>query len=201
MTGVTTGGMAQSIYLYVPAYTFNPEFEQAYLSTPIKQIKYTDVYQYQINGVGTGQTMNSLVTNGIANIKSILLLPFYSSSGPAAAVTQLRSAVTTSYMVRMQSMVVLLTVSLPLLLVVKNLTWNIATTTSTLNACFQLKWQYLNLFKSLVKTCPLKLSITWYSLSTALNSQLMPSPVPVSKSYNKTKNKINNIGCKTIINN
>tara|TARA_R110000764_G_scaffold95044_6_gene178833 strand:- start:348 stop:947 length:600 start_codon:yes stop_codon:yes gene_type:complete len=55
-------------------------FEQAYLSSPVKQIKYTDIYQYQINGVGANGLVNNLVTNGIANIKSILILPFYSSS-------------------------------------------------------------------------------------------------------------------------
>jgi hypothetical protein len=79
--GVQQGQLARSIYLYVPAYTFNPVFEQAYLSSPIKQIKYTDIYQYQITNVpaNTGQ-VNNLLTNGIANIKSVLVLPFYSAS-------------------------------------------------------------------------------------------------------------------------
>jgi hypothetical protein len=77
--GASEGTEARSIYLYVPAYTFNPVFEQAYLSSPIKVIKYTDIYQYQITGITakTGQ-INNLLTNGIANIKSVLLLPFYS---------------------------------------------------------------------------------------------------------------------------
>lgn len=77
--GAADGTEARSIYLYVPAYTFNPVFEQAYLSSPIKVIKYTDVYQYQISSITakTGQ-INNLLTNGIANIKSVLILPFYS---------------------------------------------------------------------------------------------------------------------------
>jgi len=84
-TGVTTGNLAKSIYLYIPAYTFNPTFEQAYLSTPVKQIKYTDVYQYQITNVVANGMINNLITNGIANIKSILVLPFYSPLGGTAA--------------------------------------------------------------------------------------------------------------------
>jgi hypothetical protein len=78
--GASEGTEARSIYLYVPAYTFNPVFEQAYLSSPVKTIKYTDIYQYQITGITakTGQ-INNLLTNGIANIKSVLLLPFYSA--------------------------------------------------------------------------------------------------------------------------
>ena len=75
--------LAQSIYLYVPAYTFNPVFEQAYLSSPIKQIKYTDIYQYQVLNVTANTQFNNLITNGIANIKSVLILPFYSATnGP-----------------------------------------------------------------------------------------------------------------------
>jgi len=78
-TFVAQGQLSRSIYLYVPAYTFNPVFESAYLSSPIKQIKYTDIYQYQITNIQaqTGQ-VNQLITNGIANIKSVLLLAFYS---------------------------------------------------------------------------------------------------------------------------
>jgi hypothetical protein len=74
------GSLARSIYLYVPAYTFNPVFEQAYLSNPIKQIKYTDIYQYQVLGVNSGNPFNNLITNGISNIKSVLIIPFYSQA-------------------------------------------------------------------------------------------------------------------------
>lgn len=92
ISGIIRGGMAQSVYLYIPAYTFNPVFEQAYLSSPVKQIKYTDVYQYQITNVTTNQMINNLVTNGIANIKSILVIPFYSPL-PAGTVTNTKSSV------------------------------------------------------------------------------------------------------------
>jgi hypothetical protein len=77
---VGTGQLSKSIYLYVPAYTFNPVFEQAYLSNPIKQIKYTDVYQYQVLRINSGQPFNNLITNGIANIKSVTIIPFFSSN-------------------------------------------------------------------------------------------------------------------------
>lgn len=73
-----------SILLNVPAYTFNPVFETSYLSAPIKKIVYSDIYQYQIINqivAGSGGTFNNLITNGIANIKSVLVLPFYSSAG------------------------------------------------------------------------------------------------------------------------
>lgn len=80
LAGGSQSPLSKSVYLYIPSYTFNPVFEQAYLSSPIKQIKYTDVYQYQILRVEGGGMINNLLTNGIANIKSILVLPFYSST-------------------------------------------------------------------------------------------------------------------------
>ena len=80
---VGQGALSKSVYLYVPAMTFNPTFEQAYLSNSVKQIKYTDVYQYQVINVPSGQTFNNLITNGIANIKSVLILPFFSAAASA----------------------------------------------------------------------------------------------------------------------
>lgn len=71
------GNISKSVYLYIPAYTFNPTFEQAYLSNNIKQIKYTDIYQYQFDFESGQAQFNQLITNGIANIKSVLIVPFY----------------------------------------------------------------------------------------------------------------------------
>ena len=76
--GFDEGKLSKSVYLYVPAYTFNPVFEEAYLSNPVKQIKYTDIYQYQVLNITAGSQFNNLITNGIANIKSVLIIPFYS---------------------------------------------------------------------------------------------------------------------------
>ena len=85
MSAVQEGKVSKSIYLYVPSYTFNPVFEASYLSSPIKSIQYTDIYQYQVLNIGGGSgQVNSLITNGIANIKSILVIPFFSSTAGTA---------------------------------------------------------------------------------------------------------------------
>jgi hypothetical protein len=87
LAGVTTSQVGGgSITLNVPAYTFNPVFEQSYLSSPVKKVVYSDVYQYQIvNLIGANSTFNNLVTNGIANIKSVLVLPFFSAGALTGA--------------------------------------------------------------------------------------------------------------------
>lgn len=84
-TGATGNNVANSplgtsIILNAPAYSFSPVFEASYLADPVKKIVYSDVYQYQVLGVQSASVFNNLITNGIANIKSVLVLPFYSSS-------------------------------------------------------------------------------------------------------------------------
>lgn len=76
----TSSGLPSAITLNIPAYTFNPVYESAYLSSPVKTIVYEDIYQYQVLNVGAGATFNNLITNGIANIKSVLVIPFFTAS-------------------------------------------------------------------------------------------------------------------------
>ncbi|NBR23487.1 MAG: hypothetical protein EBU08_06890 [Micrococcales bacterium] len=78
--------LGRSILLNAPAYSFSPVFEASYLSDPVKKVVYSDVYQYQIvNQISSGGVFNNLITNGIANIKSVLVLPFF-SAGTAGVV-------------------------------------------------------------------------------------------------------------------
>lgn len=77
---VGSGTLGRSVQLFVPSYTFNPAYENAYISSPIKTINYTDIYQYQILNISAGGVINNLVTNGTAGLKSVLILPFYSST-------------------------------------------------------------------------------------------------------------------------
>jgi len=79
--GAISAPLSPSIILNVPSYTFNPVFESAYLADPVKKVVYTDLYQYQIvNQITAGGTFNNLITNGIADIKSVLVLPYYSKA-------------------------------------------------------------------------------------------------------------------------
>ena len=70
-----------SCRLYAPLYKFNPLAEQRYLSlAPTKRVEYEDVFQYQFTGVNAGDKFNFLVSNGIADIQSVLVVPFLSAS-------------------------------------------------------------------------------------------------------------------------
>jgi hypothetical protein len=70
----------QSCRLYAPVYKMNPLAEQRYLSlAPTKKIEYNDIFQYQFNGLPAGNPFNILVTNGIQDIQSVLVVPFLSA--------------------------------------------------------------------------------------------------------------------------
>ena len=86
-------GQLLNITLTVPSYTFNPIYEQAYLSNPVRKIDYEDIYQYQVLNVNAGGTFNNLITNGIAGIKSVLVIPFHSAvTAVNNAISPLQSA-------------------------------------------------------------------------------------------------------------
>lgn len=86
----------QSCRLYAPLYTMNPLAESKYLSlTPTKKIMYEDVFQYQFSNI-TGP-FNILVTNGISNIKSVLVVPFLSKSQIISSVSSIGTVVNTGF--------------------------------------------------------------------------------------------------------
>ena len=89
VAGMDKAPLAQSITLNVPAYTFNPTFESSYLSSPVKRIEYTDIYQYQVSNIAGGGNgyVNQLITNGIAGIQSVLCVPFFTPVGTASGNT------------------------------------------------------------------------------------------------------------------
>jgi len=72
----------QSCRLYAPVYKMNPLAEQRYLQlAPTKRIEYNDIFQYQFSNLaGNGTSFNILVSNGISNIQSVLVVPFLNSS-------------------------------------------------------------------------------------------------------------------------
>ena len=76
----------QACRLYAPVYKMNPLAEQRYLTlAPTKKIEYNDIFQYQFNGLAGGQTsFNILVTNGIQDIQSVLVVPFFGAGGAYA---------------------------------------------------------------------------------------------------------------------
>jgi len=88
IVGVSGSPLSRSIILYVPSYSFNAVFEQAYISSPIKKVIYEDIYQYQVLNIARGGTINNLLTNGIANLRSALILPFYSAGDSSDNINQ-----------------------------------------------------------------------------------------------------------------
>lgn len=83
--------------LYAPVYKFNPIAEQRYLSlAPTKRVEYTDIFQYQFPNIAAATTFNFLVTNGIQDIQSVLVVPFLTAAANGTAFSTLLASNTTS---------------------------------------------------------------------------------------------------------
>lgn len=66
-----------AVRLYAPVYQFNPLAQQRYLQlAPTKKVVYRDIFQYQFSGIKAGDNFNFLVSNGIPNVKSVLVVPY-----------------------------------------------------------------------------------------------------------------------------
>jgi hypothetical protein len=86
-----------SCRLYAPVYKMNPLAEQRYLQlAPTKQVMYNDIFQYQFSNIGANENFNILVTNGIADIQSVLVVPFLTPTANATAYNTLLSPFATS---------------------------------------------------------------------------------------------------------
>lgn len=87
----------QSCRLYAPIYKFNPIAEQKYLSlTPTKRIEYNDIFQYQFTNIGPSDNFNFLVSNGISNIQSVLIVPLLTALSNGTSYNTLLSPFSTT---------------------------------------------------------------------------------------------------------
>ena len=77
--GWNISGHGLACRLYAPAYTFNPLRLEDYLKQGQKRIQYTDIFSYQCLNVPVGP-FNYLITNGIANLKKVIIVPFIAQS-------------------------------------------------------------------------------------------------------------------------
>lgn len=86
----TSSGLTHPIpncRLYVPLYTMTNEEVSRYLTLqPTKHVVYRDLFQYQFD-VESGGTFNQLLTNGVANPKTLLMIPYFHSSENPTSLT------------------------------------------------------------------------------------------------------------------
>jgi hypothetical protein len=89
-----------SVRLYAPAYTMSPQAEASYLAmSPTKKIVYEDLFQYSFPNQGAGDTFNILVSNGLPNLKSIVVMSFLpaASNGVASSGIYVSTPVSSLY--------------------------------------------------------------------------------------------------------
>ena len=79
---ITAGALASPLMnqcvLWVPTYVFDATVEQAYLSSPVKRIMYTDIQSFTVPSIAPNAGFRQLISSGIAGLKSVLTVPYYS---------------------------------------------------------------------------------------------------------------------------
>lgn len=81
-----TAAILNSCRLYVPCYTLDPQHELELISIQkIREVLYTDIYNFNVTGIAAGGSFNSIVTNGICNPKFVIVIPMVNSAANALA--------------------------------------------------------------------------------------------------------------------
>lgn len=64
-----------SCRLYVPTYILGDEDQIKYLSLGRKEMLFTDIVQFNVRDVAAGASFNQIITNGIVNPQSVVVIP------------------------------------------------------------------------------------------------------------------------------
>ena len=73
---VSVSAPITTVRLYCPVYTMSPMAEAHYLHlAPTKKVVYTDIFQYSFPNIQAGSTFNFLITNGIPNVREVVVCP------------------------------------------------------------------------------------------------------------------------------
>jgi len=75
LTGVTTGAVGKQVELHVQAVQMLPDIESNYAQNHLRDISYHDYYQFPHKNIAGGESFNHLVSNGISNLKAVLIIP------------------------------------------------------------------------------------------------------------------------------
>jgi len=75
-TGVSTGKVGKQVELHVQAVQMLPDMEKSYDLNHLRDVSY---HQFSLKNIAGNGTFNHLVSNGIANLKAVLIVPQLSS--------------------------------------------------------------------------------------------------------------------------
>ena len=74
-TGVSIGKVGKQVELHVQAVQMLPDIESNYAQNHLRDISYHDYYQFTHKNIAGGESFNHLVSNGISNLKAVLIIP------------------------------------------------------------------------------------------------------------------------------
>jgi len=72
---LATGGVGKQVELHVQAVQMLPDIESNYAQNHLRDVSYHDYYQFSLKNIASGESFNHLVSNGISNLKAVLIVP------------------------------------------------------------------------------------------------------------------------------
>jgi hypothetical protein len=72
---LSTGGVGKQVELHVQAVQMLPDIESNYAQNHMRDVSYHDYYQFSLKNIASGESFNHLVSNGISNLKAVLIIP------------------------------------------------------------------------------------------------------------------------------
>ena len=72
---LSTGGVGKQVELHVQAVQMLPYIESNYAQKHLRDVSYHDYYQFTLKNIASGESFNHLVSNGISNLKAVLIIP------------------------------------------------------------------------------------------------------------------------------
>jgi hypothetical protein len=76
---LATGGVGKQVELHVQAVQMLPDIESNYAQNHMRDVSYHDYCQFSLKNIACGESFNHLVSNGISNLKAVLIVPHLNS--------------------------------------------------------------------------------------------------------------------------
>jgi len=78
-SGLESGKVGKQVELHVQAVQMLPDIDVNYAQNHLRDVSYYDYYQFTLKNIAAGDSFNHLVSNGISNLKSVLIIPLLNS--------------------------------------------------------------------------------------------------------------------------
>lgn len=75
-----TNSMKKNCEIYIPGFELNPTVESRFISNPVREFYFCDVYYTNVTNVAANTNFSIKLNNAISNAKGVLIIPYIASN-------------------------------------------------------------------------------------------------------------------------